>query len=124
MADSPETQETGSGVSGKPGTAYDQERLGEPGQPGVPTGDQYPTNEKKGEMNDAVVADVHIPGPYPSDGGHDTGEPVSSEPEPTKASRSAGSLGDLTDNVSTSTTREDTGGLGTPTYDKDKQANG
>jgi hypothetical protein len=42
MADSPETQEMGSGVSGKPGTAYDPDRVGEPGQPGVPTGDQYP----------------------------------------------------------------------------------
>jgi hypothetical protein len=36
----------GSGVSSKPGISYDSERLGEPGDPGVPTGDQYPTNER------------------------------------------------------------------------------
>ena len=122
MADSPETQEMGSGVSGKPGTAYDPDRVGEPGQPGVPTGDQYPTNETKGEMNDEIVADVHIPGPYPSDQGDPTGQPLSSEPEPTKATRSAGSLGNLTEETSTSRTREETGGLGSPLYDEDKQA--
>jgi hypothetical protein len=121
MADSPETQEMGSGVRGKPGTAYDPDALGESGQPGVPTGDQYPTNEAKGDMNDAIVADVHIPGPYPSDQGDPTGEPLSSGPEPTKATRSAGSLGNLTEDTSTSTTREDTGGLGSPIYDEDKQ---
>lgn len=121
MADSPETQEMGSDVSGRPGIAYDPEKLGEPGQPGVPTGDQYPTNETKGEMNDAIVADVHIPGPYPADQGDPTGEPFSSEPEPTKATRSAESLGDLTKSMSTSPTRQATGGLGSPIYDEDKQ---
>jgi hypothetical protein len=122
MADSPETQEMGSGVSGKSGTAYDPDRLGEPGQPGVPTGDQYPTNETKGDMKDKIAADVHVPGPYPSDEGDPTGEPLSSDSEPTKATRSAGSLGNLTEETSPSTTREETGGLGSPTLDDDKQA--
>ena len=120
MTDSSEAQEMGSGVSGKPGVAYDPDRLGEPGQAGVPTGDQYPTNEPKGEMDDAIAADVHIPGPYPSDQGDPTGEPLSSEPEPTKATRGAGSLGNLTEEAGTSATREETGGLGSPIYDEDK----
>jgi hypothetical protein len=115
MADRPETKDMGSGVSGKPGLSYDPERLGEAGQPGVPTGDQYPTNERDG---DSIVADVDVPGPYPSDG--DTGEPLSQEPEPTKATRDASSLGDLTEAASADTTREETGGLGSPLYDDDK----
>lgn len=96
------------------------EDRGDPGQPGVPTGDQYPSNEGEGEgMNDAIAADVHIPGPYPSDG--DTGE-SSSGPEPTKETRDAASLGDLTENVSRETVREETGGLGSPVYDDEKSA--
>ncbi len=122
MTNSPETEETGSGATGKPGVAYDPERAGEPGQAGVPMGDQYPSNEKKGEMDDSIVADVHVPGPYPSGQGDPTGEPLSSEPEPTKATRDAGSLGSLTEDVSTSTMREDTGGLGSPTLDNEKSA--
>jgi hypothetical protein len=121
MADNPETQEMGSGVSGKPGTAYDPDSLGEPDQAGVPTGDQYPTNETKGDMNDAIVADVHVPGPYPSGQGDPTGEPLSPESEPTRDTQKAGSLGNLTEETSTSTTREETGGLGSPIYDEDKQ---
>lgn len=60
-------------------------------QPGVPTGDQRPTNDD-GDRN--IVADVHIPGPYPSDQEDSTGEPLSSEPEPTKESREVTSLGE------------------------------
>jgi hypothetical protein len=41
------TQDLGSGVAGEPGVAYDAERLGEPGDPGVPKGEQYPTNERE-----------------------------------------------------------------------------
>lgn len=116
-----ETQDIGSGVTGKPGISYDAERLGEPGQPGVPTGDQYPTNEGEGGMDDAIVADVDIPGAYPSDRGDPTGEPLSSEPEPTKETRNAGSLGDLTEADSRGTMREETGGLGSPMYDDEKR---
>jgi hypothetical protein len=36
-------QDIGSGLAGEPGVAYDEEKLGEPGQPGVPAGDQHPT---------------------------------------------------------------------------------
>ena len=60
------------------------------GQPGVPTGDQRPTNER-----DNIVADVNIPGPYPSGRDDPTGESSSSEPEPTKENRDADSLGDV-----------------------------
>ncbi len=71
------------------------------------------------DMDDAIGPDVDIPGPYPTPRGDPTGEPMSSEPEPTKATRDAGSLGDLTDEASTSTMREETGGLGSPLYDEE-----
>jgi hypothetical protein len=118
-----ETQDIGSGLTGKPGISYDSERLGEPGQPGVPTGDQYPSNEGGGDgMDDAIVADVNIPGAYPSDRGDPTGEPLSTGSEPTKETRDTASLGDLTENVSSETVREETGGLGSPAYDDEKSA--
>ncbi len=72
-----------------------------------------PTNEKEG-----IAADVDIPGPYPTGQGDPTGEPLTAEPEPTKASRDAASLGDLTEEVSAGTVREETGGLGSPIYDE------
>lgn len=83
----------------------------------MPDKAEEPTNE-----NDAIVADVDIPGPYPTGRGDPTGKPFSSEPEPTKETRGAGSLGDLTEQVSTSTAREETGGLGSPIYDEEKSA--
>jgi len=72
------------------------------------------------DMNEAIGPDVDIPGPYPSGRGDPTGEPLSSEPEPTKATREAGSLGNLTEATSTSTVREETGGLGSPIYDDER----
>lgn len=83
----------------------------------MPDKAEQPTNEKE-----AIVADVDIPGPYPTGRGDPTGEPLSSEPEPTKATRGAGSLGDLTEEASTSTMREETGGLGSPLYDEESAA--
>lgn len=83
----------------------------------VPDKAEQPTNEKE-----AIVADVDIPGPYPSGRGDPTGEPLSAEPEPTKATRDAESLGDLSEDVSTSTAREETGGLGSPIYDEKSAA--
>lgn len=81
-------------MADKPDVAYDPDRVGEPGQPGVPTQDQRPTNESDETRN--IASDVHIPGPYPSGSGEDrTGGAHSSEPEPTKESRDAGSLGDV-----------------------------
>lgn len=81
-------------MADKPHVAYDPERVGEPGQPGVPTEDQRPTNESDETGN--IAADVHIPGPYPSDSGENrTGGTHSSEPEPTKETREAASLGDV-----------------------------
>jgi hypothetical protein len=92
------TPDSGSGTAGEPGVAYDTDRVGEPGDPGVPTGDQYPTNERdnisEGGYGSAGIDDVP--------GTRSPGESVSSEPEPTTADRDAGSLGDLTQGVSTS----------------------
>jgi len=72
-------------------------------------------------MNDAIVADVNIPGAYPSHHGDPTGEPLSSEPEPTKETRGAASLGDLTKDASKETVREETGGLSSPAYDEQER---
>lgn len=80
----------------------------------MPDKAEQPTNE-----NEAIVADVDIPGPYPTGRGDPTGEPLSAEPEPTKETRDGGSLGNLTEDVSTSTAREETGGLGSPVFDEE-----
>jgi hypothetical protein len=92
------TGDIGSGSAGKPGVAYDTDRLGEPGDPGVPKGDQHPTNERdnitEGGYGGVGIDDV--PGTRPP------GEAVSSEPDPTRADRSAGSLGDLAQDASPS----------------------
>lgn len=101
------------------GTAYDSERLEEPGQSGVPTDDQYPTNEEGGTRQ-SISSDVHVPGPYPSDATDTSAS--SSDPQPTKEARDANSLGDLTEDVGTSKVREQTGGLGSPVYDDDRRA--
>jgi hypothetical protein len=119
MEESSETREMGSGVTGNPGTAYDPERLGEPGQSGVPTGDQYPANEE--DDNKEIAADVNVPGPYPSGRGDPTGKPLSPETEPAEASRTGGSLGNLTEDASTSSVRDETGGLGSPLSDDEKR---
>jgi hypothetical protein len=109
------TQDIGSGLAGKPGVSYDSERLGEPG-PGVPAGDQTPSNEGEG-MDEGIAAPVHIPGAYPSDRGDPTGEPLSPGTEPTSETRGTGSLGDLTERTSSETTRDETAGLRSPTQD-------
>lgn len=74
------------------------------------------------EMNEAIGPDVDIPGPYPSGRGDPTGKPLSTEPEPTKATRGTGSLGSLTKAMSTSTVREETGGLGSPICDDERDS--
>lgn len=76
----------------------------------MPDNAASPTNEKQG-----IVADVDVPGPYPTGRGDPTGEPLTSEPEPTKETRDAASLGNLTEELSAGTVREETGGLG-PLY--------
>src|SRR5437763_13495392 len=102
MADASErhvTQEMGSGTAGEPGVAYDTDRVGAPGDPGVPTGDQYPTNERDNiaEGGSAGVNIDDVPGTRPP------GEPVSSEPEPTEpATRQGKALGDTAEDISTS----------------------
>lgn len=115
MDASSEPRETGSGVAGGPGVAYDPEKVGEPGQSGVPTGDQHPTNE-----GDEIVADVSIPGPYPGAGrGESAGEPLSSEQEPTKETRDAASLGDVVHGSGTPVVGEQFGSSSGPVYEHD-----
>jgi hypothetical protein len=93
------TQDVGSGTAGQPGVAYDTERLGEPGDPGVPTGDQYPSNERSNikEGGHGGVGIDDVPGTSP------VGESASSQPEPSRAATRQGTtLGELTEDVSTS----------------------
>ena len=61
--------------------------------------------------------DVSIPGPYPSGRVSEHGD---ADPEPTKKTRNADSLGDLTREVSTSTVAEESGGMGSPLYDDEE----
>ncbi len=67
------TQDVGSGTAGQPGVAYDAEGSG---QPGVPTGDQHPTNERSNikEGGHGGVGIDDVPGTRPA------GESASSEP--------------------------------------------
>jgi hypothetical protein len=61
MADALETHATPdirSGSAREPGVAYDTDRLGEPGQPGIPTGDQYPANKRDNITEDEYEASV------------------------------------------------------------------
>jgi hypothetical protein len=84
----------------------------------APDRPEQPTDD----TNAAVGPDVDVPGPYPTPRGDPTGESLASEPEPTKATRDAGSLGDLTEGTSTSMMRENTGGLGSPLQDEESAA--
>lgn len=67
------------------------------------------------EMNEAIGPDVEIPGPYPSGQVSDHGD--ADKPAPTTQSRESASLGDLTEEVSTSTVAEESGGMGSSIYD-------
>ena len=79
------------------------------------------TEPTSDDMNEEIGPDVTVPGPFPSVSDHrDAGEP-SPQSEPTGQTRGAGSLGDLTQEVSTSTMREETGGLGSPIHDDEKR---
>lgn len=84
----------------------------------MPERAEQPTDD----MNDAIGSGVDIPGPYPSGRGDPTGEPLSPEPEPTKETRDTESLGNLTEQTSTSTLREETGGLGSPLHDEERES--
>jgi hypothetical protein len=80
-----------SGVAGEQGT--------KPGNPGVPTGDQQPTNERdnitEGGHGGVGIDDVPVT--------RTPGESASSEPDPSRAATRQGqSLGELTEDVSTS----------------------
>ena len=67
------------------------------------------------EMKEAIGPEVTVPGPYPS-GQVTSQEEADKSSEPTKQTREAGSLGDLTREVSTSTVAEESGGMGSPIY--------
>jgi hypothetical protein len=55
-------QDIGSGLAGRPGVAFDAEKLGEPGQPGVPMGDQHPTNKDDDSIGESGgSADLEVP---------------------------------------------------------------
>jgi len=71
------------------------------------------------DLDEAIGPNVNIPGPYPTgqaSSSADTGVSAShsSQPEPTKETREAESLGDLTKETSTSTVAEETAGLRSP----------
>jgi hypothetical protein len=78
--------------------------------------------EATDDTNDAIGPEIDVPGPYPAAHGDPTGEPLSSDPEPTKETRDAGSLGQLTGQISTSTAPEETGGLRSPIYDDEQNS--
>lgn len=73
------------------------------------------------EMNEAAIGpDVDVQGPYPS-GRVSSERGDAGDPAPTKKTREAESLGDLTREVSTSTVAEESGGMGSPLYDEEKR---
>ena len=93
------TQDIGSGAAGEPGVAYDPDSVGEPVPPGVPTGDQHPSNERD-NISEGGHGGVNIDDPP---GTHPAGESVSSEPEPTEAAtRQGGPLGARAEDAGTS----------------------
>jgi len=76
------------------------------------------------EMNEAIGPDVNIPGPYPTGSaptGEEAAETGSHHSEPTDTSRQAGSLGDLTKDVSTSEVPTKSGGMGTAMLDDNEE---
>jgi hypothetical protein len=74
------------------------------------------------EVNEEAIGpgDVSVPGPYPSGQVSEHGDTT---PETTKTTREAGSLGDLTREVSTSTVADESGGMGSPLYDEEERKN-
>jgi len=72
--------------------------------------------ERGEQMNEEAIGPDHvsIPGVYPSGQASDHGD---ARPAPTKKTREADSLGDLTKEVSTSTVAEESAGLGSPVYE-------
>ena len=68
-------------------------------------------------MNEAIGPDVTVPGPYPSDQVSGPSGETGSQSEPTKETRDTKSFGDAAQETSTSMTAEETGGLGSPSYD-------
>jgi hypothetical protein len=76
------------------------------------------------EMNEAIGPDVNIPGPYPTGSaptGEEAAETGSHHSEPTDTSRQAGSLGDLTKDVSTSEVPTKSGSMGTAMLDDNEE---
>lgn len=101
------------------GTSNDPKTTENSAQQGVPAGDQRPTNERDGARN--ISADVHVPGPYPSDRDHTTGAPGASEPEPGKEDRDTGSLGDLVEGIGAPPVEAEAGQAGGGTARQDNR---
>jgi hypothetical protein len=84
--------------------------MGETGQQGVPTGDQYPTEERDNIEVGGGSVGIGVPGSQtPGESRHAGAEP--------KDTQGGQSLGDLTGELGKGTTRQDTGGLGSPAVD-------
>ena len=75
------------------------------------------TERSTQEMNEAIGPEVTVPGPYPSDQVSGPSSEAGSQSEPTKETRGTKSFGDAAKETSTSTTAQETGGMGKPTYD-------
>lgn len=81
------------------------------------------------DLNEKVGPAVNIPGPYPtgqapSSDDTDASASRSSQSEPTKGTREAASLGDLTKETSTSTVAGETAGLRSPALDDEAAKKG
>ena len=76
-SDTHTTRDLGSGTAGQPGIAYDPESVGETGQQGVPTGDQYPIEERDNIQMGGDSVGLNPPGAQtPGESRHSGGEPT------------------------------------------------
>jgi hypothetical protein len=75
-------------------------------------------------MNQAIGPEVRVPGPYPSTEAPSSAETANApaqEQARTEVTRDADSLGDLNREQSMSTVAEESGGLGSPVLEEEKQ---
>ena len=77
------------------------------------------------KLDEAIGPDVKIPGVYPTGSAPNSTEAAEADShpsEPTTTPREGGSLGDLTNVVSTCGVAQESGGLGIPQYDDEERA--
>jgi hypothetical protein len=82
------------------------------------------TEQSRDDMNQAIGPEVHVPGPYPSADAPTSGEAANAPSEQqaqTQVTRDADSLGDLSKGQSMSAVAEESGGLGSPALEEEKQ---